>query len=270
MTDPSSPLLSGTDEKTYGLDAADIGDALNLLHPSGSDLYILAQIDTTATDTGSGGTDDETQWVRLQVGEFACGAGSNAAPFVVYALGNASLDGPTPDDPTAQTFTISENSTAAGQFTVSVNGPADASGDGSTTRQFQYSDPNGGTYASVYVSGHNGADTITASALGGLGMDGLTVVDGAGDDTIDGPDCMTTLIAGSGGYSFSGPGGGNDDFVFAGGGMLGTSDIDLTEPAVVTLDFSGLGEGINLDLGQSGPQFLNGLVSGSTFARYGV
>ena len=58
-----------------------------------------------------------------------------------------------------------------------------------------------------------------------------------------------TSFAGGGGFSFSGPADG-EVFFFAGDSNLGSSDITMTTLGVgLELNFSGLGEGINLDLG---------------------
>ncbi len=258
VTDPD--LLSGSDTKVFSMGADFIGcggygAALQEFEFSSSELYVLAKVDTTV------GENVDTQWVRLQAGAF------QAYDNIMYVFGTASLDDPTPDDNVADTFTI----TNVPGTSVSITGP---SGDGiaadTFTRIFA-ADP---FYSNlVYVRGHGGDDTVDASALTydeDTNPVSLTVLDGSGHDTISAGLCGTLVYAGSGGFSFTGPAGfggarsvvcGQAEFYFAGDSSLGSSDITITGPGAVGLNFFGLGQGINLDLGQTGQQTLNSLVS---------
>jgi autotransporter-associated beta strand protein len=188
------------------------------------------------------------QWVRLQAGAFQAYGGS------VYVFGTCSLDDPTPDDSTADAITL--NSNDDGSITV-----GDASGDSSVgTYARTFASP-----ATTYVRSHGGDDSVDASGMTGAQADcALVVLDGSGYDTVTGGTCATDVVAGGGGFSFSGPAEG-DAFIFAGDSPLGPSGITMTTTGGqlidLTLDFSQLGEPINLDLGQSAQQTLNGLLN---------
>ena len=80
----------------------------------------------------------------------------------------------------------------------------------------------------------------------------MFVLDGHGNDTINGPGCGTYIVDGSGGYTFSGPASAGNDFIFTGDSELGEANITETTSGPVIFDFSGLGEGIDLDLAQGG------------------
>ena len=79
----------------------------------------------------------------------------------------------------------------------------------------------------------------------------MFVLDGHGNDTINGPGCGTYIVDGSGGYTFSGPASAGNDFIFTGDSKSrGKHHRDHFGPG--DFDFSGLGEGIDLDLAQGG------------------
>ena len=216
VTDPSSPLLSGSDPKVFSMDAGEIGcfiygTALQEFDSSSSELYVLAKIDTTI------GANVDTQWVRLQVGAF------QAYDGITYVFGTASLDDPTPDDNVADTFTISN----VPGTSVTVTGPG---GDGiaadTFTRTFASNDLD-----SVYVRGHGGDDTADATGLTydeGTNAVSLTVLDGSGYDTVNAGLCGTFVYAGSGGFSFTGPAG------FGGADSVACAGRSSTSPAAAT------------------------------------
>ena len=125
--------LSGSDQKVLSLDGggltpslleqyATFSDGWNM-----SDFYILAEINTTSSDTDSN-TYSDTQWVRLQVGAFQNGG-------AVYVMGTASLDNPTPDVQATDTFTITGSGRTNPYYTV-VSGPADDGTGDTFTRNF--------------------------------------------------------------------------------------------------------------------------------------
>ncbi len=232
VTDPN--LLSGSGEKTYSMDASLVGygnyaNAFAQFAGSHSDWFLLAEIDD---GSGSG-----PQWVRLQQGAFLDGA--------VYVMGDASLDGPTPDTTTTDTLLLS---TSDQGITVT-----DSSAEWSRT--FSYA-------ANARVFPHG--DSLDASGIDNYNMD-LAVVCGQGDETITGATAANeTFVAGPGNDTFD-VGVGFDEadtIVFAGDSPLGSDTVSVKNGSgSVGLDFSGLGEGINLDLGNSGQQTLNGLLS---------
>ena len=177
----------------------------------------------------------DTQWVRLQVGVFQDGS--------VYVMGTASLDNPTPD---ADTDRHLHGRRYPGRR-ITVTGPADDGTGGTFTRNFA-------GFLYVEVRSHAGDDTIDASGFTGNPTSGplVMVLDGDGYDTIAGEHGCDVVVAGAGGYSFTGQAGGEDDFVFAGDSPLGPVAIKEGDDDCPLLDFTRLGAGINLDLGSGG------------------
>ncbi len=102
VTDPN--LLSGSGDMTYSMDASLVGygnyaNAFAQFAGSQSDWFLMAEIDD---GSGSG-----PQWVRLQQGAFAAAGCYGGGP--VYVMGDASLDGPTPDATTTDTLLLSNS-----------------------------------------------------------------------------------------------------------------------------------------------------------------
>ena len=187
------------------------------------------------TDGGSG----DTQWVRLQAGEFQTYATG------VYAFGTASLDDPTPDDNTTDSFIVSvPGRNRMRQRHASTDTAANLSVGTFTADLLRH--------LAVYVRGHGGDDHVIASALTydeDTNPVSLTVLDGSGHDTITGRPMRDARLCRLGRVQFHRSRRlqrarsvvcGQAEFYFAGDSSLGSSDITITGPGAVGLNLTSL------------------------------
>ena len=104
-------------------------------------------------------------------------------------------------------------------------------------------------FANAILAAGPGDYTLDASGFSG----GVILQGGAGDDTLIGSNSDDTLIGGAGNDSLLG-GGGNDTFTFNSGSSGNQTIVEPAGTNIATLDFSAAPAGVQINLGQIGPQ----------------